>query len=77
MVGLASARARGRTGGRPKKLEKGQVRAAILRRSGLAIALANTGELTIKELCEQVGCSRSTYYRQVASRLKQASEAPA
>ncbi|WP_227500114.1 helix-turn-helix domain-containing protein [Synechococcus sp. PCC 7335] len=34
-----------------------------------AIALAEAGELTINEICEQVGCSRSTYYRQVASRL--------
>ena len=42
---------------------------AILRRSGLAIALAEAGELTINEICEQVGCSRSTYYRQVAPKL--------
>lgn len=33
MAGLASARAHGRMGGRPKKLEEGQVRVAILRRS--------------------------------------------
>ena len=53
MAGLASARARGRKGGRPKQLDEGQVR--------VAIALADAGELTIKEICEQVGCSRSTY----------------
>ncbi len=70
MAGLASALARGRKGGRPKQLDEGQVRVAILRRSGPAIALAYAGELTIKEICEQVGCSRSTYYRQVAPRLK-------
>jgi len=57
MAGLASARARGRMGGRPKKLEKGQIQ--------VAISLANAGELSIKEICEQVGGSRSTYYRQV------------
>ena len=62
MAGLAAARARGRMGGRPKALDKSQVK--------VAIALANEGELTIKEICEQVGCSRSTYYRQVASKLK-------
>lgn len=61
MAGLASARARGRTGGRPKQLDEGQVK--------VAIALTDVGELTIKQICEQVGCSRSTYYRQVASRL--------
>ena len=62
MAGLASARARGRKGGRPKQLDDGQVR--------VAIALAEAGELMIREICEQVGCSRSTYYRQVAPRLK-------
>ena len=62
MAGLASAHARGRMG--PKKLEDGQVK--------VAIALANEGELTIKEICEQVGCSRSTYYRQIAPNLKAA-----
>ena len=62
MAGLASARARGRKGGRPKQLDEGQVR--------VAIALAEAGELMINEICKQVGCSRSTYYRQVAPRLK-------
>ena len=58
MAGLAAARARGRMGGRPKSLGESQVK--------VAIALAEAGELTINEICEQVGCSRSTYYRQVA-----------
>ncbi|MEO0770888.1 MAG: recombinase family protein [Cyanobacteria bacterium J06649_4] len=62
MAGLAAARARGRMGGRLKALDKSQVK--------VAIALAEAGELTIKEICEQVGCSRSTYYRQVAPQLK-------
>ena len=60
MAGLAAAR--GRMGGRPKQLDKSQVKVAIL--------LAEVGELTIKESCKQVGCSRSTYYRQVAPLLK-------
>ena len=55
MAGLKAARARGRMGGRPKALDKSQVK--------VAIALAEAGELTIKEICEQIGCSRSTYYR--------------
>ena len=62
MAGLASARARGRKGGRPKQLDEGQVRGAI--------ALARVGELSVNDICEQVGCSRSTYYRQVVPRLK-------
>ncbi len=61
MAGLAAARSRGRMGGRPKSLDKSQVK--------VAITLANEGELAIKEICEQVGCSRSTYYRQVAPKL--------
>ena len=67
MAGLAAARARGRMGGCPKSLDKSQVK--------VAIALANEGKLTIKEICEQVGCSRSTYYRQVAPRLKSVKKA--
>ena len=63
MAGLKAARARGRMGGRPKVLDKSQVK--------VAIALAEAGKLTIKEICEQVGCSRSTYYRQVASQMKE------
>ncbi|MGB3789502.1 MAG: recombinase family protein [Phormidesmis sp.] len=68
MAGLASARARGRKGGRPKQLDESQVK--------VAIALADAGELTINEICEQVECSRSTYYRQVAPRLSKESEMP-
>ena len=70
MTGLAAACARGRMGDRPKSLDESQVKVAILRRSGPAIALANEGELTINEICKQVECSRSTYYRQVAPLLK-------
>ena len=66
MAGLAAARARGRMGGRPKTLDDSQVK--------VAIALANAGKLTIKEICEQVGCSRSTYYRQVAPNFEQESD---
>ena len=61
MAGLAAARSRGRKGGRPKQLNEGQVK--------VAIALADAGELTINEIREQVGCSRSTYYRQVVPRI--------
>jgi len=58
-VGLA-ARARGRMGGCPKVLDESQVKVAAV--------LAEAGDLTINEICEQVGCSGSTYYRQVNQR---------
>ena len=35
----------------------------------VAIALTDAGELTINEICEQIKCSRSTYYRQVSPLL--------
>ena len=50
MAGLAAARSRGRMGGRSKSLDESQVKVAILRRSGFAIALAEAGELTIRNL---------------------------
>ena len=62
MAGLAAACVRGRMGGCPKALDKSQVK--------VAITLAEAGELTINEICEQIECSRSTYYRQVAPLLK-------
>ena len=62
MAGLKAARARGRMGGRPKALDKSQVK--------VVIALAEAGDLAINEICKQVGCSRSTYYRQVAPQLR-------
>ena len=52
MAGLAAARARGRMGGRPQALDESQVK--------VAIALAKAGELTINQICKQVGCSCST-----------------
>jgi DNA invertase Pin-like site-specific DNA recombinase len=57
-AGLASARARGRMGGRPKSLTPAQVK--------MGQTLAKNPDLTIKEICEQLGCSRATYYREVA-----------
>ena len=67
MAGLAAARARGRMGGRPTALDESQVK--------VAIALAEANKLTINQICEQVGCSRSTYYRQIAPQLKPLAEA--
>lgn len=56
-AGLASAKARGRMGGRPKTLSPKQVE--------MGRALSKNPDLTVKEICEQLGCSRATYYREV------------
>jgi DNA invertase Pin-like site-specific DNA recombinase len=55
IAGLASARARGRKGGRPPKLTSKQVRTA---RKMLA-----DPEMTIKEVAEAFGVNRATIYR--------------
>jgi DNA invertase Pin-like site-specific DNA recombinase len=57
-AGLAAAKARGRNGGRPKALSDSQVT--------MGRALAKNPDLTIAQICEQLGCSRATYYRQIA-----------
>ncbi len=57
MAGLVAARTRGRMSGRPKLLDKRQVK--------VAIALAEAGEPTINQVCDWVSYSRSTYYCQV------------
>jgi DNA invertase Pin-like site-specific DNA recombinase len=60
-AGLASARARGRMGGRPAvDLNKGKVRAAR--------KLHNDHTLNIDDICKTLNISRSTYYRYVRMR---------
>jgi len=56
-AGLASARARGRVGGRPQGLSKKAQQKAIF-----AEKLYNEGELSIKEICEQLSISKGTLY---------------
>lgn len=57
-AGLAAARARGRVGGRPRALTAAKVElAALLRNRGLSVA----------QIAEQVGTSRATIYRALAS----------
>ena len=53
-AGLQAARARGRTGGRPKKLD-------AKRRAHVA-DLYRSRKHTVKEICELVGISRATLY---------------
>lgn len=54
-AGLQSARARGRVGGRPKKLDGNKVQ--------IAQALRDNPNLSVAEICTQLGVSRATFYR--------------
>jgi len=54
-AGLAAARARGRKGGRPRKLTKRQVASAV--------TLLKDGEHSVTGVAEMLGVSRSTLYR--------------
>jgi DNA invertase Pin-like site-specific DNA recombinase len=60
-AGLAAARARGRVGGRKPLLTDAQVKTGV--------SLANARELSVIEICAQLGCSRGTYYRVIAPKL--------
>src|SRR3954452_23418304 len=55
-AGLAAARARGRLGGRPKKL-------ADVKQLELARTLYASGETDIDTICQTLGISRATLYR--------------
>ncbi len=57
LAGLASARARGRKGGRKYELSKAQVR--------LAQAAMSKRDNSVTELCEELGIARTTLYRYV------------
>ena len=54
-AGLAAARARGRTGGRPKGVDRKKQKAAM--------ALKHDGRHSVREICEIVGISRNTFYK--------------
>ena len=56
-AGLAAARARGRKGGRPKALSQKAKHTAII-----AERLYQEGELSIREICEQLSISKGTLY---------------
>jgi DNA invertase Pin-like site-specific DNA recombinase len=55
-AGLAAARARGRTGGRPKKL-------ADPKQLALAQTLYDAGQADVATICKTLGVSRATLYR--------------
>jgi DNA invertase Pin-like site-specific DNA recombinase len=58
VAGLASARARGRKGGRPFKMTAAKLR--------LAMAAMGQPETTVGNLCKELGISRQTLYRHVS-----------
>jgi DNA invertase Pin-like site-specific DNA recombinase len=58
MAGLASARARGRKGGRPFKMTAAKLR--------LAKAAMGQPETQVGRLCEELGVTRQTLYRHVS-----------
>ena len=62
-AGLAAARARGRRGGRPKGLSKRAKHTAII-----AERLYLEGELSIKEICDQLSISKMTLYNYLRHR---------
>jgi DNA invertase Pin-like site-specific DNA recombinase len=62
-AGLAAARARGRVGGRPKGLSKEAQHKAII-----AEKLYRDGELTVKQICQQLSISRGTFYNYLRHR---------
>jgi len=55
MAGLKAARARGRQGGRPRKLSAKELKTIA--------ALLRTPEVSVQEIAKRYGVSRSTLYR--------------
>ena len=58
LAGLASARARGRNGGRPYKMTPAKLR--------LALASMGKPETKVSDLCTELGITRQTLYRHVS-----------
>ena len=58
IAGLAAARARGRSGGRPFKMTPAKVR--------LAMAAMGQKETKVGDLCKELGITRQTLYRHVS-----------
>ena len=60
-AGLAAARARGRVGGRPRKLDTAQ-------KLAMARSLYAEGTHSIEDICKTLGISRTTLYRAIKTR---------
>ena len=67
-AGLAAARARGRKGGRPRKLDAAKV--------ALLYKLYDEREKTVREICGLLGISKPTLYDYLARRAKGPAAAP-
>ena len=59
LAGLKAARARGRKGGRPKKLSQKELKTIR--------ALLRSNEVPVKDIAAQFGVNRSTLYRNMTS----------
>jgi DNA invertase Pin-like site-specific DNA recombinase len=57
MAGLTAARARGRKGGRPPRLDKDK--------RALVVSLYNEKKLSVKKICEMMNITKPTLYRYV------------
>lgn len=57
MAGLSAARARGRFGGRPKIMPAEKIK--------MAASLMQTSHISIKDICKNLGISRTTLYRYI------------
>jgi DNA invertase Pin-like site-specific DNA recombinase len=62
-AGLASARARGRLGGRPKTLNRDKRQ--------LAVSLYNDKKLTVEKICEMMSISKPTLYKYIRAEQQQ------
>jgi len=60
-AGLKAARARGRLGGRPRKLDEQKV--------ALAVAMMKDTEISVQEVCNTIEVSKATLYRYLRSEL--------
>ncbi len=65
--GLSAARARGRTGGRPKGVMDE-------RKQKAALALRNDATCSVAEICQSLGICRNTYYKYV--RASESNQSP-
>jgi DNA invertase Pin-like site-specific DNA recombinase len=61
LAGLAAARARGRVGGRPRKLSKKQIE--------MAKKLIGDPTIPIVDICKTLGVSKATLYRYLKQEL--------
>ena len=62
MAGLRAARARGRVGGRPRKLDA--------KKTELAYQLYDEKKYGVKEICQTLGISKPTFYAYLARRTE-------